>query len=654
MTGPRRGVLAAALAALALSAGCYRAHGRTGAPAPLDATVADAGASGADAGPDARVVVREGPPPDPSTCVAPSTMRLVVEQRWPEGDVELADSVHVTSAPIVLPATSTHPIRVAFVSHGTLIETASGYLLQEEPRRDGRMEAEYGGILRLWEPSTDRTISWRDDPFLLAPTSSLAAGDLDGDGDLEIVAVGALSGVAVFDEDGRFLFEGEAPPLPPLVGGSPERHLYSVSGAVTLADLEGDGTMEMLFGPCVMEHDGARRFCADPELGRGSQEFLGPLTVSVDLDGDGQREVLFGRSAYTPQGTLFHAYHGNDGFAIARDLVDGWRGLEVVLVTRSTLVTFPNGAADPAHAASLPPIASSDLAGTRLGRTGGPPLAVDVDGDGRIELAVANAGLLLLVDTDGRERWRLPIHDASSMAGATGTTAVSAADLDGDGALELLHQDETDLRIVDARTGEIRARVPNQSRARTEFPVVVDVDGDGHVEVLSVSNNEWRLRDPDDTYIDPSTVHTPPGITVYGDADSEWAPGPTRWLQHGGDDGTGDRWVRTERVERRFPDLVLERVDVVCGSQAALTVHVSNAGLAPSGGYTVRAASQRATGTETVGERHEDRPIEPGEEAIVTLVVPADDRPAWVTVVPDGDECRARNDTLELGPLCAP
>jgi hypothetical protein len=76
-------------------------------------------------------------------------------------------------------------------------------------------------------------------------SAGVALGDLDGDGNLDIVAAGNVSGVA--GDDGLFWFRGEAKGGWRLIpqSGLPSRGM-SVVHSITLADVDHDGFLEII------------------------------------------------------------------------------------------------------------------------------------------------------------------------------------------------------------------------------------------------------------------------------------------------------------------------------------------------------------------------------------------------------------------------
>ena len=232
-----------------------------------------------------------------------------------------------------------------------------------------------------------------------------ALGDLDGDGDLDLV-VGNSIDLAARTGAELVFFRNEGTPTAPDLRLE-TRTLADLDGhfsaAPALGDLDGDGDLDLVVGGFdgtlrVFLNDGAAAFTpADAaalglgaDLGQNSSPALG------DLDGDGDPDLVVGESA----GTL--NFFRNDGTASAPAF---------------TLV-------------------DERFAGLDAGMRSAPALA-DLDGDGDPDL---------LVGTDAGAWLRLT-NDAGTFApaGAPGglppglaALAPTAGDLDGDGDLDLL------------------------------------------------------------------------------------------------------------------------------------------------------------------------------------------------------------------------
>lgn len=141
---------------------------------------------------------------------------------------------------------------------------------------------------------------WCSDPTdsagLLNGWGNFAVADLDatdGRGELTIVtglhrgALGA-QGVAAFNERGQRVWVGHD-----RAGATVDAFLYG--GAITVADLDGDGHGEVIVGGSVFDHTGLLRFTvAGAHAGNGG---FGPIAVTADLDvpADGRLEVISGK-----------------------------------------------------------------------------------------------------------------------------------------------------------------------------------------------------------------------------------------------------------------------------------------------------------------------------------------------------------------------
>ncbi|MFK7986074.1 MAG: FG-GAP-like repeat-containing protein [Sandaracinaceae bacterium] len=194
--------------------------------------------------------------------------------------------------------------------------------------------------------------------------------------------------------------------------------------------------------------------------------------------------------------------------------------------------------------------------------------------------------------------WRRSSDDDSSRA-----TSSSVFDFNGDGAAEVLYNDECDFRVFDGTSGEVLFSEVSRSRTGIENPVVADVDNDGNAEAISVSNTAIGDRCDEDT-----TPIGPNGIRVWGDPSDAWVSARRVWNQQsyhvvnvteggGVPDRAPESWgsfngrtYNTYRSQPRSfgvaPDLVVEALavsspDVGCGmlsDQLAITFQIRNAG----------------------------------------------------------------------------
>jgi uncharacterized repeat protein (TIGR01451 family) len=210
------------------------------------------------------------------------------------------------------------------------------------------------------------------------------AADLDGDGDMDVVAAFAIDGlVAWYENDGSGTFTG------PLVINANAQY----AKFVVVADLDGDGDTDVVTGrgsPAVFEwhaNDGAGNFGPGQVIrsaGGGSYAL-----VVADMDGDGDLDV-----ATSAQVGGLH-WHANEGGGTA------WTG----------------------HAVdTLSNIADIELA--------------DLDGDGDLDMLLAASGNAVV---HWRENEGAGVYGTEQIisSGSASGIDVAAADMDGDGDLDI-------------------------------------------------------------------------------------------------------------------------------------------------------------------------------------------------------------------------
>lgn len=110
----------------------------------------------------------------------------------------------------------------------------------------------------------------------------------------------------------------------------------------------------------------------------------------------------------------------------------------------------------------------------------------DVDGDGRIELAVTGwengQGLRCLDAATGQQRWDWPLE-------GNPTVPVYSADIDADGRDEFLLSSGTVLHAVGERDGEPQPLWQLELPAQPGDLALADVDGDGAIEILFIGDD---------------------------------------------------------------------------------------------------------------------------------------------------------------------
>ncbi|MDC0710323.1 HYR domain-containing protein [Stigmatella sp. ncwal1] len=429
----------------------------------------------------------------------------------------------------------------------------------------------------IWKEGVLRAISGDDGRDLWANTepahrikaaSSIAAGDIDNDGLVEICGIPSDGrGIICYENDGTFKFRT-----------SPDAFDYNEWGGPSLADLDGDGLVEILDGNRVYSHTGALKWVGAD--GMGGAEYTGPVSFAADLDGDGKQEVINGRSIYKHNGTPycpsapiphgFAAVANFDEDSKAEIVVSGYGQVSLLDDNCQVLWTVP----------------------VPGGGHGGSPNIGDFDNDGAPEIGLPGTNFYSVLDSNGTLLWKRPTQELSS--GKTGSTAF---DFEDDGKLEIIYADEVRLRIYDGATGQVRFETAHSSSTTHENPVIADVDNDFAADLVVATN--------DTAY---PGFH---GIRVYHDKKEGWAHTRRIWNQHAysitniNNDGTVPAeplrpWLQSFLNVFRsnvagylgdnpfhLPDLLAFNLSAQCGEEGTLTLSATvmnlGAGTAASG-----------------------------------------------------------------------
>jgi len=235
--------------------------------------------------------------------------------------------------------------------------------------------------------------------------AGLAAGDLDGDGIVEIV-LKAWTRVMVFEHDGTFKLESDVVPT-------------SAFGndAIGVADLDQDGTPEIFVGARVFNADGTIRFEGTEGLGQ-EPRYRTLIGNAVDLvPSSPGLELLGGRTAYAPDGSIvWNNTEIPDGLTAVADL-DNDGDPEIVLTT-STGFSRDVYVLDHMGTVIGPPYVISGAP-----RPLSPPVLTDMNGDGTPELflAIGERVEALSWDPGGFSLlWSQPSQDRTGIDGARG------------------------------------------------------------------------------------------------------------------------------------------------------------------------------------------------------------------------------------------
>ncbi len=354
---------------------------------------------------------------------------------------------------------------------------------------------------------------------------SVALGDIDGDELLDIIVMTGDGYIAMVDGTGQVQRISDA-----RVGGYGSG-AFGWGGGISIGDMDGDGHPEIAYGRTLFETTNN----AITRLWVGSAGWGGAANTAlshfVDLDGDGFLELLAGRTAYRKDGTTLWNNGSNDGFTAIGDFDKN--GSPEVVVVRGGTVRLLDGLTGQLV---LGPVTLPGTGG------GGPPTVADFDGDGYPEIGVAQANRYSMVKPDYQNNLLTVVWDELNHDNSSSVTGSSVFDFNGDGAAEVIYNDECYLWVYEGATGNVLFTALTQSFTATEASMVADIDGDGHAEMLQIANgantNTWSCAhhtDPNGAY----PVWSPPpnaphyrGITAFGDQANSWVGTRTLWTQH--------------------------------------------------------------------------------------------------------------------------
>jgi len=351
-------------------------------------------------------------------------------------------------------------------------------------------------------------------------------GDLDGDGDLDLVAGVYYGAVAYFENTGSAVHKafmprtGRANPLDGLSVGN--------GAAPSLGDLDGDGDLDLALGEDSGSFLSFENLAGDVVARTGAANPLRTLDVGDksaaalgDLDGDGDLDLVAGEyfatfryfentgsaasPAFIPRTGTANPLDGQDVGFLSRPALgdlDGDGDLDLVAGERDgSFFYFENtgSATSPSFAPRTG--AANPLNGEDV-ELGSAPSLGDLDGDGDLDLVAGeNSGTFLYFENTGGAT-------SPSFAPRTGAanplngedvglgSGPSLGDLDGDGDLDLVAGRSSPGFFYFENTGGATnpAFVPRtgasnpldgQDVAITTMPAIGDLDGDGDLDVVS-------------------------------------------------------------------------------------------------------------------------------------------------------------------------
>ncbi len=362
---------------------------------------------------------------------------------------------------------------------------------------------------------------------------SPALGDLDGDGDLEVVAGSIGRRMWVWNWDGTVFGASHNPGFPDDAPGWPRTAASQFRSAPTLADLDGDGRLEILAsclanGVYCWRYDGSG-FGADTTgiFGSAPRGVWGSPAVA-DLDNDGTLEIVVGDwpgggesgngqiFVWSRDGTDFPAGKTNpfaevDGpiwTSPAVGNLDSDPDLEIVIGSDGGKIYAwnPDGTGLLEASGLLAGLYERPVLGQRIRSS---PALGNIDEDPDLEIVVGSDQSFSSVDTvyawnaDGSGA----LPGGTAVLGIVGKSSEYTpsgpvlADLDGDGEQEILFAGQDGNVYAWSCDGTLLEGWPLHTRLMNyATPTVADLEGDGDLELVigayDAQMHVWDFPDP--------------------------------------------------------------------------------------------------------------------------------------------------------------
>lgn len=361
-----------------------------------------------------------------------------------------------------------------------------------------------------------------------------AIADIDLDGRMEIVLIGAENGrsgtqygkkMIALEHDGQLKWISEALPQNFYREGSLQGGSGFKNARVTIADLDQDGTPEILVGwgrngvgYSVFDNQGMLLETIEVEGLKSSGQNANTEVVDLDLDGD--PEIVIGSAAFSHDGELLWSRNDikSNSVGYHNPIAVNLDGDPYPELVRRTITGFGSRANT---------IVAWNHDGTDLWETdvpyvvggGGIPLVIaDVNSDGVTDILSASGSVSSVTavnGSDGAILWSVEVPSNNRFSAAT------VLDLDRDGFNEVVYPygiNPTKLLILDGRDGSLKLEQEIfNGNFSSSIPIFADIDADGASELILLGHQVFSGNSP--------------AFYIYESENDDWPPNRGVWNQ---------------------------------------------------------------------------------------------------------------------------
>jgi gliding motility-associated-like protein len=405
------------------------------------------------------------------------------------------------------------------------------------------------------------------------------AGDIDNDGDIEVLAVGHYNSPSY--SHSIVIFNSQL--VQEISISTPEMYVYG-GYPLAIADVDNDGIAEIFVHstngvlqcynyngtsvttkwtssqPCISDRSailaiadanadgipdilcinkiynavtGVLELTLPATVGQATVYGVGKPTMPVfaDMDNDGFLEVVGGSTVIKINISNSNGTIGNsssiwktisgsnigDGFTSIADIdLDGY--MDVVVVRTGIMYAWKPYSG----IGSTPQLIGSSTFSAVNNSSGSRALVADIDNDGYPEIAWTYALNMRACRYNSATNSINQLWQQSTTDGS-GATTMTVFDFNQDGSAEIVYRDETLLRIINGNTGANISTFSCPAPTAVDYPIIVDLNQDGSAEII-VSTCAFI-----------SGTVLPARIILFTSSGSStrWAPARHVWNQHG-------------------------------------------------------------------------------------------------------------------------